>query len=370
MKKIFYQLHLWLGLVSGLLVFIIALTGALYAFQEEIGNIVSYKHVEEQNVRFLPPSKLESIAEAALPGKELHAIKYNGRKKAAEAIFYGYEPSYYNIVYLNPYNGEVLKEKDMQKDFFRFIITGHFYLWLPPKIGQPLVAWSTLVFVVITISGLIIWIPKKRKQLKNRVWFRWDKSTKWPRINFDLHVVGGLYTTVFALIFALTGLVWGFQWFANGYYKLVGGEKSLDYSDVSPIKSSEDRIAPITPIDSVWHLMEKEYPDYGAIEVHPTHTDSSLIAANATEKVGKYWKTDYRYFDQHTLQEVKQENIYGRLKDANTGEKLFRMNYDIHTGAILGLPGKIVAFIMSLLIASLPVTGFIMWWRKKRKKKN
>jgi uncharacterized iron-regulated membrane protein len=45
------------------------------------------------------------------------------------------------------------------------------------------------------------------------------------------------------------------------------------------------------------------------------------------------------------------------------------MNYDIHVGAILGLPGKIIAFLASLIPASLPVTGFLIWWGKKKKGK-
>ncbi len=369
MKKIFHQLHLWLGLVSGLLVFIIAITGSLYAFQEEITGFGKYHYVEERNENFMLPSKLGKIAEDLLPGKELHAVKYNGKAKAAEAIFYGYNPTYYYIVYLNPYTGEVQKVKNMEKDFFRFVMQGHFYLWLPPKVGQPLVAYSTLIFAVILLTGLVIWVPKNRKVLKNRIWFRWKKGTKWPRINLDLHVVGGLYVSVFAFIFAITGLVWGFEWFAKAYYKTVGGQKSLAYSEVLSGKQPADSIRIVNePLDQVWLLMQREYPDAASIEIHPAHSDSSSIAANANQSDGKYWKTDYRYFDQYTLQEIKAENIYGRYNDSRFADKLFRMNYEIHTGAILGLPGKIFAFLMSLCIASFPVTGFILWWKKRKKK--
>jgi uncharacterized iron-regulated membrane protein len=49
------------------------------------------------------------------------------------------------------------------------------------------------------------------------------------------------------------------------------------------------------------------------------------------------------------------------------GERLVEMNYDIHVGAIGGLTGKIIAFIASLVCASLPVTGFIIWWGKRRR---
>ncbi len=102
--------------------------------------------------------------------------------------------------------------------------------------------------------------------------------------------------------------------------------------------------------------------------MHPPETDSSSIAANANLDEGTYWKTDYRYFDQYTLKEKKVAHIFGKLEDAKTADKLMRMNYDIHTGAILGLPGKIFAFLISLLIASLPVTGFMIWYGRRNKK--
>lgn len=363
-----HQLHLWLGLVSGLLVCIIALTGALYAFHDEVDSLAPYRHCAVEQKAGLPPSQLQRIAEEQLPGKALHAVKLNAPGQSAEAIFYGYQPEYYYIVYLNPYSGEVLKVKNMNRDFFRIVMQGHFYLWLPPQIGQPVVAWATLVFFIVVLTGLVIWIPKNRKALKNRVAFRWKKQTNFTRKNLDLHVVGGLYVSVFALLFAATGLVWGFQWWANGLYKAAGGQKSLVYSDVNPRKTAAYTIPGINPIDSVWRLMLREYPHAGYIEVHPPHTDSTLIAANATRPNGNYWSTDYRYFDRNTLHEVGVNHLYGRLADLNTGEKLFRANYDIHTGAILGLPGKLLAFIMSLFIASLPVTGTIIWWKKRKRK--
>jgi uncharacterized iron-regulated membrane protein len=76
---------------------------------------------------------------------------------------------------------------------------------------------------------------------------------------------------------------------------------------------------------------------------------------------------DYRYFDQYTLEEIDVDQIYGRLDKASIADKMFRMNYDIHTGAIIGLPGKFLAFFASLIAASLPVTGFLIWWGRSKK---
>ncbi|WP_339740818.1 PepSY-associated TM helix domain-containing protein [uncultured Sunxiuqinia sp.] len=38
-------------------------------------------------------------------------------------------------------------------------------------------------------------------------------------------------------------------------------------------------------------------------------------------------------------------------------------------GAILGIPGKIIAFLISLFCASLPVTGFLVWWNKRKQRR-
>jgi uncharacterized iron-regulated membrane protein len=369
MRKIFHKLHLWLGLLSGLFVFVIAITGALYAFQNEISSLNQYHHVEARVGSFLPPSRLQSIAESQLPGKEMNSIQYHGRDRSVEALFYGYNPAYYFKVYLDPYTGNVLKVKDMNKDFFRIVMQGHFYLWLPPSIGQPVVVVSTIVFLLVLITGIVIWFPKTISKIKNRLVIRWKQGVTSYRINYDLHVVGGWYVAIFGLIFGLTGLVWGFPSYENALYKLAGGKKSLEYTDQAPGMHSVEKLTIAESNDQVWKLMERQYPDAASISINPPRTDSSLVIANATQADGRYWKTDYRYFERHTLQEVPSGNIlYGRFADADGADKLMRMNYEIHTGAILGFPGKLLAFFASLFIASLPVTGIVIWWKKRKKK--
>ena len=61
--------------------------------------------------------------------------------------------------------------------------------------------------------------------------------------------------------------------------------------------------------------------------------------------------------------------MYGRYANTSVADKMMRMNYDVHTGAILGITGKIMAFFASLIAASLPVTGFLIWRGRRKKKK-
>lgn len=366
LKKAIGKIHLWLGLSSGLVVFVIAITGCLYAFQEEIQNLTQpYRFVDFLTTPVLPPSELKAIAEKELPGKKIHAVLYAKPGKAAQVIFYNAEPEYYYLVYLNPFTGEVLHVKDVQTGFFNFILDGHFYLWLPDEIGRPVVATATLIFVIMMISGLFLWWPGKNKTKKQRFSIKW--TARWRRKNYDLHNVLGFYVTWIAIVLAVTGLVWGFDWFAGGYYELAGGEKSLRYTEPES-DSTFYSTASVPAIDRIYFRMRESNPTAEVVEVHVPSTPTSPIEVSINPDDETYWQTDYRYFDQYSLEELAVGHIYGRAHEASGADNLMRMNYDIHTGAVLGLTGKFLAFFASLVVASLPVTGFYIWWGRRQKK--
>jgi uncharacterized iron-regulated membrane protein len=363
-KKAIGKIHLWLGLTSGLVVFIVSVTGCLYAFQSELQELTQpYRHVERREQPLLPPSELEKIAVKELPGKKLHSALYEKGDRAAIVSFYDFDPLYYYLVYVDPYDGRVLKVKNMSHDFFYQVLQGHFYLWLPATIGQPVVATSTLVFVIMLITGIVLWWPKKNKA-KQRFTIKW--SAKWRRKNYDLHNVLGFYATWIALILALTGLVWGFEWFATSVYQLAGGDKKIIYEEQSSIKLSDNVIE--NPLDKVWIKLKSENPNVDILEVHFPTSDTTSLAVTINPDRKTYWKSDYLFFDQYTLEEIPSNQIYGKFSDASVADKLIRLNYDIHTGAILGFPGKLLAFFASLICASLPVTGFYIWYGRKFKK--
>jgi uncharacterized iron-regulated membrane protein len=119
--------------------------------------------------------------------------------------------------------------------------------------------------------------------------------------------------------------------------------------------------------DLLYKKLRNENPYAEIMEVHVPETKASPIEVSINPSDETYWQTDYRFFDQYTMKELSVEHIYGKLEAAMTADKLLRVNYDIHTGAIIGLPGKILAFFASLIVASLPFTGFYIWWGRRKK---
>lgn len=372
MRKIVLKIHLWLGLLSGLVVFIVALTGCIYVFKEEIQNSTeTFRYVTPQNKTYLNPSILIQKAQKILPDKKIHALMYHREGKATKVIFYEYEKKDYFFIYMNPYSGKILKVVDINQDFFTFILNGHFYLWLPDSIGQTIVASSTFIFLILLISGLILWWPKKKNQRKTAFQFKW-KNTRWKRRNYDLHRILGFYVFSFGLVFAITGLVWGFVWFRDTYYYTITGGKSYQ-EYVEPIsqlveKNSKNEQNSLLQLDKIWNKVKQELPKNGWIELHIPEAKEGSIAININPDEETYWKTDYRYFDQYSLNELNVTHQWGRFNDKLlNGDKLMRMNYDIHVGGIGGIYGKIIAFFLSLIIASLPITGFLIWWGRRKK---
>lgn len=378
-RKISYYLHLWLGLVSGIIVFIVAVTGCIYAFQDEIRGIFQpYQQIEAQDKPFLSPDELKDKAKAyvytapADSANAIYGVTYGKADKAAMVAYNHYENGY-TILLLNPYDGSYIAQQALNDDVFRIVLAGHRSLWLPYPIGHQIVGWGILVFVIVTITGLVLWIPKKwsKKALKPRLTIK-RKSDSF-RFVYDLHNVLGFYIALVALAIALTGLTWSFEWFSRSYYAVISG--GGEYKEWKAAESDTTLIATDTnQSQRLWLQMVKEYPigkegsfmfDFPSIK-----SDPYRVCFNSADNNETYYKRHFRFFDQISLKELEGGGLYGiKYEDSEAGDKFYRMTYDIHVGAIAGLPGRIIVFFTSLIVASLPVTGLILWLKKRKKKK-
>ncbi|HDZ15497.1 MAG TPA: PepSY domain-containing protein, partial [Pricia sp.] len=159
-----------------------------------------------------------------------------------------------------------------------------------------------------------------------------------------------------------------YNWLRYVVYKSTGGEKEAQFI-IPENQSNNSANQDVVPMDFLIEKLQKEVPKAEAFELHyPTSPDESIYVEISNSK-GLYYDADFRFFDQNTLKEIETPSIYGKYENAKLADKIQRMNYDIHIGAIGGIAGKIIAFLVSLLTATLPVTGVFMWYGRKYKKK-
>lgn len=378
------RLHLWLGLIVGAIVFIISITGAMYAFQGEFTsyfrrNAIYNKGPVNGQTSPLPIRVLEKkVNEYTGETDPLHWVTVPVDKRYSY-IFYYYEYNadgatlwqeypLYRSVYIDPYSGEVLGSYDETNDFFNIVKSLHYSFLLNTGWGPYVSGIPTLIFVFMLISGIILWWPKNKAALKHRFWFNWKSATKWRRKNYDLHSILGFYASLLALIVAITGLFYAFFFVQAAMYVVFSGGSTTypDFSDIkteAPVEARTDQT-----IDKIGQKVEQLYPNayvYTLDLGHPHGEDEEHQSYSVYVQ-----QLDYSYHINHQL--IFDENSGELLHthghdDKNFGEKVVSANYDIHVGEILGLPGKVLAFCLSLICASLPVSGFMVWWGRKKR---
>ncbi|MGY5847751.1 PepSY-associated TM helix domain-containing protein [Salegentibacter sp. HM20] len=358
-KKWISRLHLWLGLASGIIVFTVAVTGCIFVFHDEIKDLTrSHRKVEIQQESFVKPSNLQekvaAISAEAVPGM----VVYQGRDRSAfvYAEVEG-EPTHF---YFNPYTAEFLAEERLADDFFLIIEDLHMHLWLPETIGKQVVGISTLIFLFMLVSGLILWWPKKRKNLKKRLSIKWD--AKWRRINYDWHSTTGFYLSLIAAFIALTGLSFSYEWMNSAFYETANlfQEKPGDIIEVE-IASEEETV---TALDLALYKTLELKPEDEMFFVWSQGPGLPIVSGSYPEALDYDGQSNF-YFHPETGELLQKHNF--ELKSA--GMKLQELSYGLHTGQYLDLPGKILAFFASLFIAGLPVSGFLIWYGRKYKNK-
>lgn len=345
-------------------------------FNEEITTLLQPEtRIERQDKPVLPPSHLKAIAQKEYPGMKVNSVIFRNGKTANVSL--GERKKANVTLYMNPYTGDIVR-KDVrapgETDFFRFILNGHRFLWLPPDIGRPIINYAALTFVIILITGLIWWWPKKwNKNTRERIFkIKWKASFK--RVNYDLHNVLGFYALVVLLCVALTGMVWGLKWYNEGLYWLSSGGTSLPKSKKLQSDSTQaDKFYTADQAtDIVFAAVSVKHPSSEGFFFSFPDPDKprSIISMTVYPSSSQFYNSRGYKFDQHTLKELKAGDIYDASFDESPfASKLRRMNYDIHIGAVLGFPGKVLVFCCTLIGGSLPVTGFIMWWGRKFGKK-
>jgi uncharacterized iron-regulated membrane protein len=382
-KKWSAKLHLWFGLSVGFIVFIVALTGTMYIFKDEIQDVLRKDaiYVKKETITQNPLSVEVLREKIALGINEKYPISSVeiplDKNKSYEFLYYEKNKKAWNyfdevkinkLVYVNQYSGEILAVYDEKYDLFPILKAIHWSLLLNSDWGKYVIGIPVVLFIIMLITGIILWWPKNKKMRKGRLSFDWKNVKNWKRKNYDLHNILGFYASFIALLLSTSGIYFAFPWVKNVFNFTLSG--SIDLPKEKEIKSPDSLSV---KNNSVFDLTVQE--------TRKLYSSSSSfrIPLNGKNKKGKELKNipvsvyskDGRFAIRN---QVVFDKYSGRLlankphQDLNNAEKYANANYDIHTGSYFGLFGKMIWFITGLICASLPITGFLVWLGKQKKK--
>ena len=372
--------HLWLGLLSSSIVFVMCLTGCLYAFKNQISDFSNRDkiYINPGSGKAMNPDLIQ--AELLKQNKELTSLMIPDDKGKSYVIGYR-ENNLDKSTYYNQYTGEVLGQPDVGSGrFFETVLDLHRNLMMG-NAGRQIVGASVLIFCILLISGLILWLPKKLKFLRQGLTVMF--KAKFQRINYDLHNTLGFYTFLILFFIAVTGLYVTYPWVKNILIISLGGSsidhiskekdngddafgglledmlqkqdekknlKNISSASVDKIVKRADHHLPYAAITSI-QLPNKENPRYVVIKTSTQDFLGMMLPDEVTfDKTGAF----------------KTKELFS---DKPLNKQFTALAKPLHTGEIMGLPSIILYFIVSLIGCSLPVTGFLIWWHRFRKMK-
>ncbi len=358
-KRIIHNIHLYVGLTIGLLFFIIAFSGALYAWDAEISHRIYKQSVVAQDEPFVSVSELRAKLTQKFPEGDFRAVTFQGKSSAAKVLVYA--PGTYYYAFMNPYTGGIQHLQNMKEGWLNHLKSLHRNLLLG-DVGRVIVHWVTLLSFFMVLTGLVLWWPHRKSRRKYH--FAINLRSRPVKLNYDLHNVLGFYASCIGIFTILTGIFWGFEPIRNGL-KILTQENEVVYDiPVSGIESKTLDYDPNQKVDSLATAFLVKFPDR-RVRISYPHKETDAIQLAVIHPQELVYSTDHYHFDQYTgalLQGNFQNELHSRASAFTT---LNGLVYDIHLGNLGHFLGRLLVSLTALVLASLPITGFIIWWGKR-----
>lgn len=364
-RKFINDIHLWLGLGSGIILFLVCLSGTVLAFEEEIksffaGEVKVEAKSNKATVLGLTQTLKESnngfVTGVTIPSSSedpyVFAVKKDLKERRGSQVL------------VDPYTASIHKiEKTGADDFMQTMFRLHRWLLLDTNVGRPIVGVATIIFLILSISGIVLWFPKKVKWKTVKQGFKIKTNANWKRINHDLHNTLGFYSCIFLVIMCITGLCWSFEGYKKGLGNLIGAEifnRAAPKFEVEAIADEE-----VISIDKAISIANETLNYNGKLTVtFPNEASNYYVFRKTNDANWSPITTDNLYMDP-----TGKIMLVEWFNEKPLNVQFASLIKPIHTGEIYGTFSKIIYFITCLIATSLPITGTIIWLNKLKKKR-
>ncbi len=329
-RRTLLWLHRWVGVLSGLVILVIAVTGGALVFEQTIQRWMRpelYPLQATAKVNRIP------ISSVLANHPRVQGIRLPRDESDALVLFAG--PQAFHI---DPRDGKLLGTRPRMGGWEQTMLKLHVNL-LQGSVGGTVVVAATCITLGLALTGLWLWWPLRI--------FGFRKGANFRRFNLDLHSVAGLYSSVFLLILGITGLT----------LRYMHGEHPQP-----PQVPFVQQDQPLLSVEEAIQLAEAALPGARAasVEMPPPQRPVFRIqlafpedGSPAGRSVIFLSRIDGHVLDKHSSRE-------------GTWAQLYQMaQLSIHMGSIGGTATRWLALLTCVALVLQIVSGYVLWWKRK-----
>ena len=357
MRKLLLNLHLWAGLIAALFLLLLGVSGSIVAFEDEIDRALNAKlsYVQPQG-RPLALEEISAKLKGTHPGMRIEEfglpehLNYSLSVGLIDASGKSLE------LFVNPYTAEVLGSADQANHFANKVHQFHTHL-LVGEIADEITGWSAVFLLVLSITGIILWWPRKLFRLQ---WTALTGQAPLKRFNYDLHNLVGASSSIILFIFAWTAICI--------HWERQVGKLAQQMSSTPQARAESPQVPALGSIPlSPDHLVEIAHNALPGARITGIQLPGNPKQAAAVQ---------LKFPEDHTpagRSRLRIDAYTGKVlqvqssREMSAPVKYARMwNRELHTGDIFSLPTRILAAFFSLMLPVLAITGPLIWWNRRR----
>jgi uncharacterized iron-regulated membrane protein len=344
MKKLLFTLHLYVGLAAAFFLICISLSGAIIAFEPELNHAFHPQLTDVTPVgQQLNWDEFRARVEQQSPGWKLIRFYFADRPDRSTYVRLRNTATHkIHHVYVNQYTGAILGSTEDGSNWILKVHDLHVN-FLSGKIGNQIVTWSTVGLLILSLSGIILWWPRRL--------FRLRRGASVVRLNRELHLSVGFWSSIAMFGFAVTGLLLHYQ--TGKLLDLLNTPRAATTmpghgTSIEGMMATAREALPGADIPRLLLPEKKGDPVFLYMRFPEDKTPAGRSFTTIDPKTG-------------AVLSVGSSRTAPLMQTA-----LVQWTREIHTGTLLGLPSKILAVCFALLLTLLAVTGPLMWWHKLR----
>ena len=346
-KKFLFRIHSVAGLVSGLFILLLSLSGAALVFHDELDALQQPTVLAQKRLSLLSIDSCYSILQQNYPHAQISNCNI------AESSTKPFSFSIYDStlakgtagiqVFLHPQTGAILKTRggsnDINHNFMSWLSAFHSSFHLH-KSGEWMLGFFAIVFLISLVSGMILY----RKNIWSVLTFKKN----------DLHQLIGVYALLFNLMIAFTGF-----WMQRYVFK----KEFYSASNYIPVIK---RSPPLTfKFNSAFNNIEKKFPGFTSYVIYFAQSKKGNTAVYGSRKSNSFIHSK-KFADAILLDSTGNIASTRFVNEISPGDRYDIISSQIHFGKYGGLPVKIMYSLLGLASALLSITGFILWLRRKK----